>query len=207
MEQDNTIETNGQQESRQDQGQGSNPTPASDFKAPGSQSELDSVINKAVQTALSNRDKGEQERTAQAVADALQKEKDYANLSAQDRAKKEFEDQQKSFEKERAAFEHEKLVVAVEKDLVAKGLPSALAETFAMAGNAEDALKAVTEFETVFNNAVAEEVKKTVRQNAPQASADGISNTDNYGSRLAQKAVRSSGKIIQPTIRKEFSCQ
>lgn len=192
MEQDNTIETNGQQESRQDQGQGSTPTPASDFKAPGSQSELDSMINKAVQTALNNRDKGEQERTAQAVADALQKEKDYANLSAQDRAKKEFED----FEKERAAFEHEKLVVAVEKDLVAKGLPSALAETFAMAGNAEDALKAVTEFETVFNNAVAEEVKKTVRQNAPQASADGISNTDNYGSRLAQKAVRSSGKII-----------
>jgi len=196
MEQDNTIETNGQQESRQDQGQGNNPTPASDFKAPGSQSELDSMINKAVQTALSNRDKGEQERTAQAVADALQKEKDYANLSAQDRAKKEFEDQQKSFEKERAAFEYEKLVVAVEKDLVAKGLPSALAETFAMAGNAENALKAVTEFETVFNNAVAEEVKKTVRQNAPQASADGISNTDNYGSRLAQKAVRSSGKII-----------
>ena len=44
--------------------------------------------------------------------------------------------------------------------------------------------------------AVAEEVKKTIRQNAPQASADGISNTDNYGSRLAQKAVRSSGKII-----------
>ena len=196
MEQDNTIETNGQQESRQDQGQGNTSTPASDFKAPGSQSELDSIINKAVQTALSNRDKGEQERTAQAVADALQKEKDYANLSAQDRAKKEFEDQQKSFEKERAAFEHEKLVVAVEKDLVAKGLPSALAETFAMAGNAEDALKAVTEFETVFNNAVAEEVKKTIRQNAPQASADGISNTDNYGSRLAQKAVRSSGKII-----------
>jgi hypothetical protein len=75
MEQDNTIETNGQQESRQDQGQGNNPTPASDFKAPGSQSELDSMINKAVQTALNNRDKGEQERTAQAVADALQKAK------------------------------------------------------------------------------------------------------------------------------------
>lgn len=75
MEQDNIIETNGQQESRQDQGQGSNPTLASDFKAPGSQSELDSMINKAVQTALSSRNKGEQERTAQAVADALQKKK------------------------------------------------------------------------------------------------------------------------------------
>ena len=46
---------------------------------------------------MSNRDKGEQERTAQAVADALQKEKDYVNLSAQDRAKKEFEDQQRLF--------------------------------------------------------------------------------------------------------------
>ena len=73
-----------------------------------------------------------------------------------------------------------------------------------MAGNAENALKAVTEFETVFNNAVAEEVKKTVRQNAPQASADGISNTDNYGSRLAQKAVRSSSKIIYQQLERIF---
>ena len=47
MEQDNTIETNGQQESRQDQGQGNTSTPASDFKAPGSQSELDSIIKQS----------------------------------------------------------------------------------------------------------------------------------------------------------------
>mgnify|MGYP000196425426 CR=1 FL=1 len=67
-------------------------------KGPQSQSELDSLTNKAVQKALENYKKGEQERIKQRIAEALEKEKDYANLSAAERAKREFEDSKSAFE-------------------------------------------------------------------------------------------------------------
>lgn len=153
-----------------------------DFKAPQSQSELDSLTNKAVQKALANYKKGEEQR----IAEAIQKQQDYAKLSDAERAKKEFEDQKADFEKQVAEFNHNKLLVDIEKDLVSKGLPSDLAGTFALAGNADEALKAVSVFEKVFNDAVAEKVKASLRQSTPSASS-GISGATNYGQQLAQK--------------------
>lgn len=185
-----TVETVGH-----DQEQEKNSSTESHFKAPQSQSELDSIVNKAVQTALTNNKKGEAERIEQAVADALQKEKDYANLSAKDREKKEFEEQQAQFVADREAFEREKLLVSVEKDLVAKGLPSSLAEVFTSAGDAEKALKAVNNFEKIFNAAVADKVKETIRQTTPQVTSGTSANT-NFGARLAQKYARTDGKIV-----------
>ena len=61
---------------------------SSDFQAPQSQSELDSIVNKAVQTALKNQKKGEEARVNEAIAKALQKEQDYSKLSAAERASK-----------------------------------------------------------------------------------------------------------------------
>ena len=51
----------------------------SDFQAPQSQSELDSIVNKAVQTALKNQKKGEEARVNEAIAKALQKNKTIQN--------------------------------------------------------------------------------------------------------------------------------
>lgn len=89
----------------------------SDFQAPQSQSELDSIVNKAVQTALNNHKKGEEKRVNEAIAKALQKEQDYSKLSAAERASKEFEDQKAEFEKQVAQFEFEKLNMALNKTL------------------------------------------------------------------------------------------
>ena len=136
------------------------------FEGPKTQSELDSIINKANQKALDNYKKGEAQRIQDAVAEALKKEKDYSQLSEEERAKREFEDSKKAFAEEKAKFEHDKLVVQVEKDLVSKGLPAEFAELFAL-DTAENSLKKVGEFETVFNQAVAEAVKVSLRQKAP----------------------------------------
>lgn len=162
----------------------------STFKAPQSQSELDSLTNKAVQKALENYKKGEQER----IAEAIKKEKDYANLSADDRAKKEFEDQLDAFEKEKAEFEHEKLVVQVEKDLVSKGLPAEFAELLAV-GDAETALENVGKFETAFNAAVNAKVKESLRQPAPATGGSGTTQT-NYGAKLAEGSAATGGKLF-----------
>ncbi|AZF91515.1 head scaffolding protein [Streptococcus phage CHPC1042] len=168
----------------------------SDFQAPQSQSELDSIVNKAVQTALSNHKKGEEKRINEAIAKALQKEQDYSKLSAAERASKEFEDQKAEFEKQVAQFEFEKLNMAVKEDLVSKGLPVELAGMFSHAENASEALKLVGTFEKVFNDAVAEKVKTTIRQNAPKAASIGGTQTDNFGAKLAKSTNVTTARLI-----------
>lgn len=168
----------------------------SDFQAPQSQSELDSIVNKAVQTALSNHKKGEEKRINEAVAKALQKEQDYSKLSAAERASKEFEDQKAEFEKQVAQFEFEKLNMAVKQDLVSKGLPVELADMFSHAENASEALKLVGTFEKVFNDAVAEKVKATIRQNTPKAASAGGTQTDNFGAQLAKSTNVTTARFI-----------
>ncbi|MFB5967436.1 DUF4355 domain-containing protein [Streptococcus thermophilus] len=193
METDNTtVETVETEEVSQDV---DNNQP-SDFQAPQSQSELDSIVNKAVQTALSNYKKGEEARVSEAIAKALQKEQDYSKLSAAERASKEFEDQKAEFEKQVAEFELEKLNMAVKEDLVSKGLPVELAEMFSHAGNAAEALKMVGTFEKVFNDAVAEKVKTTIRQNAPKAATIGGTQTDNFGAKLAKSTNVTTARFI-----------
>lgn len=168
----------------------------SDFQAPQSQSELDSIVNKAVQTALNNHKKGEEKRVNEAIAKALQKEQDYSKLSAAERASKEFEDQKAEFEKQVAQFEFEKLNMAVKEDLVSKGLPVELAGMFSHAENASEALKLVGTFEKVFNDAVAEKVKTTIRQNAPKAASVGGTQTDNFGAKLAKSTNVTTARLI-----------
>lgn len=168
----------------------------SDFQAPQSQSELDSIVNKAVQTALNNHKKGEEKRVNEAIAKALKKEQDYSKLSAAERASKEFEDQKAEFEKQVAQFEFEKLNMAVKEDLVSKGLPVELAGMFSHAENASEALKLVGTFEKVFNDAVAEKVKTTIRQNAPKAASIGGTQTDNFGAKLAKSTNVTTARFI-----------
>lgn len=167
--------------------------PPEDFVGPKSQSELDSITNKAIQKALENAKKGEEERIREATKNALAKEKDYAKLSEKERSDREFEDTKKAFEAEKAKFEHEKLIVQVEKDLVSKGLPTDFAELLAVS-DAETALDHVSKFETAFNKAVNDKVKESLRQGTP--SLGGKSPQDNYGERLAKQSVRTGGPIV-----------
>lgn len=193
METDNTtVETVETEEVSQDV----ESDQSSDFQAPQSQSELDSIVNKAVQTALKNQKKSEETRINEAIAKALKKEQDYSKLSAAERASKEFEDQKAEFEKKVAQFELEKLNMAVKEDLVSKGLPVELAEMFSHAGNAAEALKMVGTFEKVFNDALAEKVKTTIRQNAPKAASIGGTQTDNFGAKLAKSTNVTTARFI-----------
>lgn len=193
METDNTtVETVKDTEVSQD----IDDNQSSDFQAPQSQSELDSIVNKAVQTALKNQKKGEEARINEAIAKALKKEQDYSKLSAAERASKEFEDQKAEFEKQVAQFEFEKLNMAVREDLVSKGLPVELADMFSHAENAAEALKMVGTFEKIFNDAVAEKVKATIRQTSPKAANAGGDQIDNFGARLAKSTSVTAARFI-----------
>ena len=60
--------------------------------------------------------------------------------------------------------------------------------------DAEETKQAVTDFIAAFNEAVSEEVKKTIRQDAPGLGSD-VSKQSNYGASLA-KGKKTSGKLV-----------
>ena len=73
-------------------------------------------------------------------------------------------------------------------------MPSEFAELFAL-DNAENSLKKVGEFEAVFNQAVAEAVKVSLRQKAPTFGGSSAKQT-NYGASLAQNANAGGQKLF-----------
>lgn len=157
-----------------------------EFKAPSSQSELDSIVNKAVQTALNNQKSKSDEDFQKRVEAEIKKREDYAKLSETQKRDRDFEERQNKFNEEVAAFKQSQLIMEVKEDLLSKNLPVELAETFAKHGSAEEALKAVTVLERAFQDAVANAVKASARQTTPGASGAGFDKQMNIGQRLAK---------------------
>ena len=157
-----------------------------EFKAPSSQSELDSIVNKAVQTALTNQKNKSDEDFQKRVEAEIKKREDYAKLSETQKRDRDFEERQNKFNEEVAAFKQSQLIMEVKEDLLSKNLPVELAETFAKHGTAEEALKAVTVLERAFQDAVANAVKASARQTTPGASGTGFDKQMNIGQRLAK---------------------
>lgn len=158
----------------------------SEFKAPSSQSELDSIVNKAVQTALNNQKSKFEDDFQKRVEAEIKKREDYAKLSETQKRDRDFEERQNKFNEEVAAFKQSQLIMEVKEDLLSKNLPVELAETFAKHGTAEEALKAVTVLERAFQDAVANAVKASARQTTPGASGTGFGKQMNIGQRLAK---------------------
>lgn len=157
-----------------------------EFKAPSSQSELDSIVNKAVQTALNNQKSKSEDDFQKRVEAEIKKREDYAKLSETQKRDRDFEERQNKFNEEVAAFKQSQLIMEVKEDLLSKSLPVELAETFAKHGSAEEALKAVTVLERAFQDAVANAVKASARQTTPGASGAGFDKQMNIGQRLAK---------------------
>lgn len=157
-----------------------------EFKAPSSQSELDSIVNKAVQTALNNQKSKSDEDFQKRIEAEIKKREDYAKLSETQKRDRDFEERQNKFNEEVAAFKQSQLIMEVKEDLLSKNLPVELAETFAKHGSAEEALKAVTVLERAFQDAVANAVKASARQTTPGASGTGFDKQMNIGQRLAK---------------------
>ncbi|HFI0463813.1 TPA: DUF4355 domain-containing protein [Streptococcus suis] len=151
-----------------------------------SQADLDSHINKAVQKALINQAEKHKVEQEKAIAAALQKEKDYAQLSEKERKNKEDEDARKAFEKEREDFYYEKLINDVKGDLINQGLPADFAEFLAVRGDSEQSLNNVKAFKEAFDDAVSEHVKISLRQSDPGLGG-GMAKSKNAGAALADR--------------------
>lgn len=164
---------------------------------PTNQSELDALINKANQKAIENAKKGlfTKEQVQQMVQDEISKEKEYADLSEDEREQREFKEQKSKFEEQKAEFEYEKLLTEVKSDLVDKGLPTSFAEVLAIKGDNEKSFEVVKNFESEWNQALAKQRKEDFKQSTPGVGGSG-SNQTSYGARLGASATESNKKVF-----------
>ena len=164
---------------------------------PTSQSELDALINKSNQKAIENAKKSlfTEEQVQELVQAEMKKQKEYAELSEDEREKREFEEQKTKFEEQLAEFEYEKLLTEVKSDLVDKGLPASFAEVLAIKGDNEKSFEMVKNFETEWNQALAKQRKEDFKQSSPGVGANGSKQTS-YGARLGANATEANKKVF-----------
>lgn len=164
---------------------------------PTNQSELDALINKSNQKAIENAKKGlfTEEQVQEMVQNEISKQKEYADLSEDEREKREFEEEKTAFEEQRIEFEHEKLLTEVKADLVDKGLPASFAEVLAIKGDNEKSFEMVKTFETEWKQALAEQRKEDFKQSPPNVGGSNNTQTS-YGARLGASKKKTTQKIF-----------
>ena len=164
---------------------------------PTNQSELDALINKSNQKAIENAKKGlfTEEQVQEMVQEEMKKQKEYADLSEDERKQRELKEQKTKLEEERAEFEYEKLLTEVKSDLVDKGLPATFAEMLVIKGGNEKSFEMVKAFETEWNQALAKQRKEDFKQSTPGVGGTG-SNQTSYGARLGANATETNKKVF-----------
>lgn len=145
------------------------------------QSEADKRVTEALKTAKA---KWESD-----YKDKLKKEKDeaarLAKMSAEDRAKEEFEKQKQDFEAEREQFERDRLELQVKKDLNEQGLNESFS-SFLIGEDADSSLANIKAFKGAWDKALSEAVKEKLKGEPPKASP-GQSETQDVFERLKEK--------------------
>lgn len=145
------------------------------------QSEADKRVTEALKTAKA---KWESD-----YKDKLKKEKDeaarLAKMSAEDRAKEEFEKQKQDFEAERKQFERDRLELQVKKDLNEQGLNESFS-SFLIGEDADSSLANIKAFKGAWDKALSEAVKEKLKGEPPKASP-GQSETQDVFERLKEK--------------------
>lgn len=160
------------------------------------QSQLDSEVNRAVQKALAKQQADFEAQKDEIAKNAIEKEKDYAQLSEEERRQRELDDERANFEKERAEFKHDKLVADIKADLADKGLPTDYAELLAVEGSAEKAVERAGKLQERFNEAVAKEVKAQLAQSTPGFGSTKAETATNIGANLGKQAGKRNGSIF-----------
>lgn len=151
------------------------------------QAEADRMTTKGLQTA---REKWEAEQ-----AEKLKQAKELAELSAEERAKKEFELERESFLKEKAEIIKERLTLQTEKDLISKGLPPDFASML-VAENPEVTLKNINMFEQKFRAALEVAIDERVKGRTP---TKGVNDGDKVFNPWAKETfnLTEQGKILK----------
>ena len=130
-------------------------------------SEVDSQISKAVETALSKRDRKHQQELDKAREEAKKEAESYAKLTEKEKKDKEFEKREQALAEKEKEFKLRELKADVESDLKEKGLPTSFAQSLIHLEDNEQINDVVNSIKEDFDKAVQEQVKEATRQSIP----------------------------------------
>lgn len=99
-----------------------------------------------------------------------EKERDFAKMSKEQRAKAEFDDERAKFEADRKAFIQEKQQAQIAADLAEKGLPKAFSKVLAMVENDEEVLSLIDEAVKEQSALIDSKTKSLLAGNPPKVS-------------------------------------
>jgi uncharacterized membrane-anchored protein YjiN (DUF445 family) len=93
-----------------------------------------------------------------------------AKMSAEERAKAEFEKEKSKFEEERQQHQREKLELQVTKELANKELPTEFSK-YLIGADAETCMNNIKEFETTWQKAIEKSVDSKLKGSTPKAGS------------------------------------
>lgn len=123
------------------------------------QSVTDARVTQALTTAKAKWDKE--------ALDNLDEAKKLEKMTADQRAKYQFDKDKAAFDAEKKAFERQQLVLATGKELMKRGLDASFAEVLT-GSTAEETADKIDKFEASFRTAVADSVSDKMRGTAPK---------------------------------------
>ena len=151
-------------------------------------SEVDSQISKAVETALSKRERKHQQELEDAREEAKKEAERYANLTEKEKKDKEIEKREQALAEKEKEFKLRELKADVESDLKEKGLPTSFAQSLIHLEDNEQINDVVNSIKEDFDKAVQEQVKEATRQSTPSSQRSNLTNAKQTHTNFADLA-------------------
>lgn len=132
------------------------------------QSASDARVTQALATAKEKWDKE--------AIENLDEAKKLEKMTAEQRAKYQFDKEKAAFDAEKKAFERQQLVLATGKELIKRGLDASFADVLT-GDTAEETAAKIDKFEETFRNAVSNSISNKMRGTAPRDKPQGTTIT------------------------------
>lgn len=127
---------------------------------------LQSETDKRVSQALEK----ERAKTQEAITQAVTEAKKMEQLSAEEKAKVEFEKRLADLEERESKLQKSELLAQTKSTLAEKGLPTDLAENLVALGDGESILKSIDVLANTISEQVSEQVKNSLKTPTPKES-------------------------------------
>lgn len=178
-EENNTIETNEEVETTE------NNTNEEQENTTYTQSEVDSKISKAVESALKKREAKMQEELEERIEKERNEAAEYAKLTQKEQEEEDYKKRMQELEKREQEINNRELKAQVESDLKENNLPLTLADTLISVQDNEKIKGKIADIKKDFDDAVNAQVKEALRQETPTQSTKELAD-DPFTAKLAK---------------------
>lgn len=156
------------------------------------QSVTDTRVTQALATAKA---KWEQE-----TLDNLDEAKKLEKMTAEQRAKYQFDKDKAAFEAEKKAFERQQLVLATGKELIKRGLDASFADVLT-GDTAEETAAKIDKFEETFRAAVSNSISNKMRGTAPRDKTQGTTITMDSIKSMSAEEINAHWDEVQNVLK------